>query len=68
MTIASGKYAISRFKVSADEFTEAWSWVYGTWLPQSGYQPDDRPCFEIYPEEPAGGKFTVDICVPVKPL
>lgn len=68
MTIASGKYAVSRFKVTADEFQKAWSWVYGTWLPQSGYQPDDRPCFELYPEEAKGGKFTVDICVPVKPL
>jgi len=68
MTIASGKYAIARFLLSGSEFQEAWSWVYGTWLPQSGYQPDDRPCFEIYPEEEKNGKFTVDICVPVKPL
>ncbi|HNX25036.1 MAG TPA: helix-turn-helix domain-containing protein [Spirochaetota bacterium] len=36
MTIASGKYAISRFRLSGSEFQEAWSWVYGTWLPQSG--------------------------------
>jgi AraC family transcriptional regulator len=68
MTISSGKYAISRFTLSSDEFQEAWAWVYGTWLPQSGYQPDDRPCFEIYPEEEKNGRFTVDICVPVKPL
>jgi DNA gyrase inhibitor GyrI len=31
----------------------------------SGYQPDDKPCFEMYPEEPKDGKFIVDICVPV---
>lgn len=68
MTISSGRYAIARFKLSGSEFQEAWSWIYGTWLPQSGYQPDDRPCFEMYPEEPKDGIFTVDICVPVKPL
>ena len=68
MTIAPGKYAIARFILSGSEFQEAWSWVYGTWLPQSGYQPDDRPCFEMYPEEEKNGKFTVDICIPVKPL
>lgn len=68
MVIQPGKYAIARFVVSGSEFQEAWSWVYGTWLPQSGYQPDDRPCFEMYPEGEKDGKFTVDICVPVKPL
>jgi AraC family transcriptional regulator len=68
MTVPAGKYAISRFTVREDGFQEAWDWVYGTWLPQSGYQPDDRPCFEYFPEEPRHGLFTVDICVPVKPL
>jgi AraC family transcriptional regulator len=29
---------------------------------------DDKPCFEMYPEEPKDGKFIVDICVPVKPI
>ena len=34
-----------------------------------GYQPDDGPCFEVYPEEPKEGeKIKVDICVPVKPM
>jgi len=68
MVIAGWKYAIARFLLSSDEFQEAWSWVYGTWLTQSGYQPDDSLCFELYPEEAKDGKFTVDICVPVKPL
>lgn len=68
MTIEKAKYAVARFEVTALEFEEAWSWVYGQWLPNSGYQPDDKPCFEMYPEEPKDGKFTVDICIPVKPL
>ena len=68
MVIRGGKYAIAHFKVRADEFQEAWSWVYGTWLPRSGYQPEDTPCFEYFPDEPKDGIYTVDICVPVKPL
>ncbi|HEX2965305.1 MAG TPA: GyrI-like domain-containing protein [Syntrophorhabdaceae bacterium] len=68
MIIAGGKYALSRFVLSKDEFVQAWDWIYGTWLPQSGYQPDDKPCFELFPEEPKNGKYTVDIYAPVKPL
>lgn len=68
MEIEAAKYVIARFVVTAQEFSQAWDWVYGQWFPSSGYQPDDKMCFEMYPEEPKDGKFTVDICVPVKPL
>lgn len=68
MKIEAGNYVVARFELKEDEFTEAWEWIYGQWFPASGYQPDDKPCFEIYPEEPKDGKFVVDICVPVKPL
>jgi AraC family transcriptional regulator len=40
-------------------------------MPESGYQPDDRPPFELYlndPKEHPEGKFVVDIYIPVKPL
>ena len=42
-----------------------------SWLPESGYEPDDRPCFEIChndPKEHPEGKFVVDLCVPLKPV
>ena len=68
MEIEDAKYVIARFELGAQDFQEAWSWVYGQWLPTSGYQPDDKPCFEMYPEAPKDGKFIVDICVPVKPI
>jgi len=68
MKIEAGNYVVARFELKENEFTEAWEWVYGQWFPASGYQPDDKPCFEIYPEEPKDGKFVVDICVPVKLL
>lgn len=68
MEVEEANYVIARFELTASDFQEAWSWLYGQWFPDSGYQPDDKPCFEIYPEEPKDGKFTVDICVPVKPI
>ena len=68
MDIDAAKYVVARFEIDTNGFMEAWDWVYGQWLPSSGYQPDDKPCFELYPEEPKNGKFIVDICVPIKPL
>jgi len=68
MKIDAGKYLVARFEIAGDQFMDAWNWVYGQWFPNSGYQPDDGPCFELYPEEPKDGRFVVDICVSVKPL
>lgn len=71
MTVEGGKFACARFEIDETQFTEAWESVYSKWLPQSGYQPDDKYPYELYhndhtkhPEK----KFIVDICVPVKPL
>jgi AraC family transcriptional regulator len=30
----------------------ALQWLYGTWLPQSGFVPDDQPCFEAWMGRP----------------
>ena len=68
MQVEGGQYAVARFEVQAHEFEQAWSWMYAKWFPESGYQPDDKPCFEMYTEEPKDGVFKVDICIPVKPL
>jgi AraC family transcriptional regulator len=68
MVLEPAKYVIARFNVDATQFQQAWGWLYAEWFPESGYQPDDKPCFEMYPEEPKDGRFIVEICVPVKPL
>lgn len=69
MELPGGEYAIARFELKADQYEKAWQWLYGTWLPSSGYQPDDKPCFEMYTEEPRDdGVMPVDICIPVKPV
>jgi AraC family transcriptional regulator len=72
MEIPPGKYVFARFEVTTKEYQNAWDWVYGEWLPSSGFLPDDRPCFEFYPTNNENQKtdetVAVDICVPIKPL
>ena len=71
MTVPAGMYAVGRFELDPDEYEEAWNMVYSDWLPESRYQSDDRPSFEIYrndPNEHPENKHIVDICIPVKPL
>ena len=69
-TIPAGKYAVAHFEITPDQYQDAWNAVYGGWLPGSGYQPEDGPCYELYPypQEHPEGKHVVDICVPVKPM
>lgn len=71
MAIPGGKYAVARFEIAPDQFGEAWDALMGEWFPSSGWQPDDRMCFEVYIQDPADnpqGHFVVDICEPVRPL
>jgi AraC family transcriptional regulator len=71
MIVQGGKFAIAHFEIDTDQYGDAWEAVYGGWLPESGYQPDDRLCFELYlnsPEEHPEKKHIVDIYVPVKPM
>lgn len=71
LTIPGGKFAVAHFEITPDRFAEAWNALMGEWLPSSGWQPDDRMCYELYLNEPSRhpeGKFVVDICEPVRPL
>ena len=68
MEIGAARYAIAHFELTSNDFQTAWEWLYGQWLPDSGYELDDKPYFETYPEVPKGDKFIVDFCIPVKPI
>ena len=72
LDLPGGKVAVSEFTGGAHEIEEAWGRVFSAWLPGSGYQPDDRPCVEVYRGH-AGvdGKpnlFRCELCLPVRPL
>lgn len=71
MEIRGGKYVCAKFEISVTEYGNAWAYVMGEWLPQSGYQCDERPCYECYLNDPKThpeGKHIVEIRVAVKPL
>jgi len=71
MDIPAGRYAVYAFEGSERAISVAYRTLYGTWLPSSGYQPADRPCYEIYhnnPDEDPEGHFDMEICMPVEPL
>lgn len=71
MKVPGGQFAVGHFELNPDQYPDAWATLMGGWMPESGYQPDDRLCYEWYrnnPEEHPEGKCIVDICVPVRPL
>lgn len=71
MTIPGGKFAVAHVEIDVTQYGEAWDRLIGDWLPRSGYQPDDRLCYELYlnnPEEHPEKKHIVDICEPIRPL
>ena len=72
MDLPGGKCAVYEFTGTAWEIEPAWNRVFASWLPGSGYQPDDRPCFEVYRGAPMvdakAGIFRCELCLPVRPL
>lgn len=72
MDVPGGKHAVSEFVGTAHEILGAWEELYRSWLPGSGFEPDDRACFEIYRGNPsvdaARGVFRCELCLPVRPL
>ena len=71
MTVPGGVFVTGRAEIGVDPFSEAWDTLMGEWLPGSGYQPDDRLCYEVYlndPETHPEGKFIVELREPVRPL
>ncbi|MDQ8054217.1 MAG: GyrI-like domain-containing protein [Pedobacter sp.] len=51
ITIPTGKYAVFLHKGPASEGYKTFQYIFGSWLPNSGYQLDDRPHFEILGEK-----------------
>ncbi|MBP1995408.1 AraC family transcriptional regulator [Paenibacillus eucommiae] len=71
MIIPSGRYAVGHFEVFPHEYSAAWDYLCGEWLPQSGFLPRDTSSFEVYLSEPDPDPRTkqwVDIYLPIGPL
>ena len=69
---AGGKYACAPFEGTNADIHQAWMNLYGQWLPQSGWQADDKPGIERYGADfrmdPATGIFNCLLCVPVRSM
>lgn len=71
-TLPGGRYAMAQFRAPGPEIAAAWQRLFRDWLPGSGQQLSDGPCFEYYPSDaeydPATGIMSCCLCIPVKPL
>lgn len=68
-TLRGGLFARYKFYDTIDKFAFAYQSVYGGWLPNSGYEPDDRHALEFSMNNPATdpeGKAKVDLYVPIR--
>lgn len=51
LTIPEGLYAVFIHRGPASDGPRTYQYIYGTWLPQSDYQLDDRPHFALMGEK-----------------
>ncbi|MBK9576830.1 MAG: AraC family transcriptional regulator [Fibrobacteres bacterium] len=71
MEIPAGKYAVATCAIHPDQYTAAWDAFLRGWFPASGWQPDERPCFELHLNDPATdpeGLHRVQLWEPVRSL
>ena len=50
--LRGGLYAKLRYKGPYSDMKEAYRWLLGVWLPNSGHEADDAPVFEAYLNSP----------------
>lgn len=56
LVIPSGRFAKLEYKGPYADMRNAYRWLYGVWLPSSGFEISDRPGFEIYLNSPVDTK------------
>lgn len=67
--IPGGKTAVLTYKGPYSGLQAAYHTLFGNWLPESGEEPADSPCYEIYlndPRDTAPEELLTEICLPLK--
>ena len=67
-TISGGSYAVCHFEIKPESIQQAWEDAF-LWLCNSGYECNDKPCYELYHNNAAEhpqGKWIFDICIPLR--
>ena len=68
ITVPAGRYATVVFKGAYAELEKPYSWLFGEWLPESGYETADFPPVEEYlndPKETPPGELLTRIHCPL---
>jgi len=67
--LEAGQCAVGTYQGPYERLDEAYQWFFGSWLPQSGRLPADRPTFEICrntPEDTPPEKLITEIYIPLQ--
>lgn len=67
--LPGGKTAVMTYKGPYSGLASAYQSLFGDWLPKSGHEPADTPCYEISlnsPHETAPEDLLTEICLPLK--
>jgi len=68
--LAGGRYAQHTLTGPYTQINAAVSALYAAWLPQSGFEPDDRPVLEVYhsPFDTPPQDLRTDLLIPIRDL
>ncbi|AFO88816.1 AraC family transcriptional regulator [Phaeobacter inhibens] len=69
VALPGGKTAVMTYKGPYSGIHAAYGDLFGAWLPRSGEEPADAPCYEIYlndPHQVAPEELLTEICLPLK--
>ncbi|MEW2912883.1 AraC family transcriptional regulator [Leisingera sp. JC11] len=69
VSLPGGRAAVLTYKGPYSGIRAAYHSLFGNWLPQSGEEPTDQPCYEVYlnnPRETAPEDLLTEICLPLK--
>ncbi|MDC0657686.1 AraC family transcriptional regulator [Leisingera sp. SS27] len=69
VNLPGGRTAVLTYKGPYSGIHSAYDSLFGNWLPASGEEPADQPCYEVYlnnPRDTAPEDLLTEICLPLK--
>ena len=66
--LRGGKYAVFIHQGPANLFPKTMQYIFGEWMPTSGYELDDREHFEVLPEgyDPIDPNASEEVWIPIR--
>ena len=71
VNVGGGMYALYTLIGPYTQINIAMGVLYSTWLPGSGYEPDDRPALELYlnsPHDTPQENLVTELLIPIRPI